>query len=346
MNQPQNDFIDVQVEPSGPRELAVSAQNNFMPLLTGQEAQRRIEAIKDFVRNQMVRDLDYGPIPGTNNKPVLLKPGAEKLCTLFGLRAQLRVASKIEDWDRPFLNYHYTCRLYRGDLCIAEADGACNSMEKKFRWRSVSEYKATPEDKERAVRREERKGNNGSYTVLILENDDIYSLANTIMKMGEKRAFVAATLIAVNASDYFTQDLEENAEPQPEPQRPQRKSEQQRQAPVQDDLAEQAREADRREKAEQEREQEGNPRVDWSRAHAKGTLANVYVDKKQNDKGPYTKYSAYLNRVAYSTFSDSIGSVLEKAKASNTPVVIFYQAKGNFKNITEVISGAEFGGKL
>lgn len=45
-----------------------------------------------------------------------------------------------------------------------------------------------------------------------IPNDDIYSLVNTILKMGEKRSLVAATLIAVNASDYFTQDMEDIVE--------------------------------------------------------------------------------------------------------------------------------------
>ncbi len=40
-------------------------------------------------------------------------------------------------------------------------------------------------------------------------NEEIFSLVNTILKMADKRAFVGATLIACNASDYFTQDIED-----------------------------------------------------------------------------------------------------------------------------------------
>jgi hypothetical protein len=40
-------------------------------------------------------------------------------------------------------------------------------------------------------------------------NEDIASQVNTINKMAQKRALVAATLIAVNASEFFTQDLED-----------------------------------------------------------------------------------------------------------------------------------------
>lgn len=43
-------------------------------------------------------------------------------------------------------------------------------------------------------------------------NEDVTSQVNTILKMAEKRAFVAATLIATNASEFFTQDVEDYIE--------------------------------------------------------------------------------------------------------------------------------------
>ena len=42
-----------------------------------------------------------------------------------------------------------------------------------------------------------------------IPNEDIFTLTNTILKMAEKRALVAATLIGCNASEFFTQDLED-----------------------------------------------------------------------------------------------------------------------------------------
>ena len=41
------------------------------------------------------------------------------------------------------------------------------------------------------------------------QNDTIAEQTNTILKMAQKRALVAAVLIATNASDYFTQDLDD-----------------------------------------------------------------------------------------------------------------------------------------
>lgn len=46
-------------------------------------------------------------------------------------------------------------------------------------------------------------------TVYRVPNEDIFSQINTIDKMAQKRALVAAVLIGVNASEFFTQDLED-----------------------------------------------------------------------------------------------------------------------------------------
>jgi len=40
-------------------------------------------------------------------------------------------------------------------------------------------------------------------------NDDIYSVINTLMKIGQKRAFVGAVLTCTGASEFFTQDIED-----------------------------------------------------------------------------------------------------------------------------------------
>ena len=49
-------------------------------------------------------------------------------------------------------------------------------------------------------------------TLYRVPNEEIFTLVNTVLKMADKRALVAATLIACNASDYFTQDMEDISE--------------------------------------------------------------------------------------------------------------------------------------
>jgi hypothetical protein len=42
-----------------------------------------------------------------------------------------------------------------------------------------------------------------------VKNPDVSDLVNTILKMADKRALVAATLIATGLSEYFTQDMDD-----------------------------------------------------------------------------------------------------------------------------------------
>jgi hypothetical protein len=48
-------------------------------------------------------------------------------------------------------------------------------------------------------------------TLYRIPNPDVADLVNTIQKMAQKRALVAATLIATSASEFFTQDVEDTS---------------------------------------------------------------------------------------------------------------------------------------
>lgn len=127
-----------------------------------------------FVGAQMKKGVDYGVIPGTK-KPTLLKPGAEKLCRLFSLRPSYELIHFITDFDQPIFHYHYRCTLVRQGEMVGQGDGSCNSREKKYE----------------------------------KQNYKIFDLTNTIVKMAQKRALVAAVLSSCGASEFFTQDIEE-----------------------------------------------------------------------------------------------------------------------------------------
>jgi hypothetical protein len=210
------------------------AAQALMPVLKVEQAVERHQAVVKFVKTIMQEDHDFGKIPGTE-KQTLLKPGAEKLTTFFGLSKRFDVAEKVEDWSgaghngEPFFYYVYRCSLYNGDLLIAQSDGSCNSFEKKYRWRKAE--RQCPVCGEAAIikGREEygggwicfaKKGGCGgkfsdgdqeieSQQVGRIPNPDVCDLVNTIQKMAQKRAFIAATLLAVNASEFFTQDVED-----------------------------------------------------------------------------------------------------------------------------------------
>lgn len=186
----------------------------------------------EFVRAVMQDGIDFGKIPGTD-KPTLLKPGAEKLCTLFSYLPAYEIVEKSEDWTgkdhngEAFFFYHYRCSIAdQSGRVIATGEGSVNSWEKKYRYRDAKPV--CPHCGQMAVNRSKDGGfycwkKIGGCGATFAENDtqitsqavgkipnpDIFDQVNTMMKMAQKRALVAACLLACNASEFFTQDVED-----------------------------------------------------------------------------------------------------------------------------------------
>ena len=210
----------------------------FMPVMDVKQAVARRGALVGFVQGIMVKGADYGAVPGTD-KPTLLKPGAEKLTTFFGL-APVFVSERIveefgDDGREPLFFYRYRCELYRMGTLVGSGIGSCNSRESKYRYRNGQ--RVCPECQKAAIARSKYPPRNqpnaepGWYCngkgggcgaqfdatdrritdqiVGKVPNPDIADLVNTIDKMAQKRALIAAVLIAVNASEFFTQDVED-----------------------------------------------------------------------------------------------------------------------------------------
>lgn len=195
-----------------------------------QEANERYQMLFAFVKQHMIPKTDYGIVPGTNGKPTLLKPGAEKLCRLFRLNSNLTLIYSIEDFSGKDHNgeslfyYRYKCELNHQGQLVATCEGSCNSWEKKYRYRD--EKPSCPKCGEKTIRRSEKEfycwtkiGGCGSRFPLnfeaiaaqktgLIQNVEIFDQINTIQKMAQKRALVGAVLLATAASEFFTQDLE------------------------------------------------------------------------------------------------------------------------------------------
>lgn len=218
-------------------ETALTVQSpHLMPAMSMMEARSRFQSLVAFTSDIMREGVDYGTIPGTN-KPTLLKPGAEKLTTFFGLSTRFDIIEKVEDWigdqhgGEPFFYYWFRCEMRRGDLLIAEADGSCNSWESKYRYRTA-ERKCPKCGQTTIIKGKEQYGGgwlcwakrggcgakfkNGDQAIEgqklgRIPNPNPADIVNTIVKMAQKRALVATTLLAVNASEFYTQDMEDLA---------------------------------------------------------------------------------------------------------------------------------------
>lgn len=215
-------------------EIMVVPQNMYLPAMNLQIAIDRRNELVGFVKKIMVDGTDYGKIPGAGDKPTLLKPGAEKLTTFFGLSPSFVLAGSEEDWDgnnhngEPFFYYRYRCELYRMGNMIAGGEGSCNSHESKYRYRKGE--RTCPNCEAATIYKSKEPGKGfycwtkkggcgatfgekdariiGQETGRVL-NPDVADQVNTFQKMAQKRALIAATLLAVNASEFFTQDIED-----------------------------------------------------------------------------------------------------------------------------------------
>jgi len=209
----------------------------IMPVLDIDGAMARRQAVIEFTRRLMVEGRDYGKVPGTGDKPTLLKPGAEKLASLFGLTPYFDPIETIMDWTgdahggEPFFFIRYRCTLRRGDMAVGQGVGSCNSWEKKYRYRKGE--RTCPQCGQPAIIKGKAEYGGGwvcfakrggcgykfrdddpailDQPAGQVKNPDAADVVNTIDKMAQKRALVAAVLIAVNASEMYTQDVEDYA---------------------------------------------------------------------------------------------------------------------------------------
>lgn len=193
---------------------------------------KRLANIVLGLRDQVFKkDLDYGVIPGTGNKPTLLLPGMEKLMRALHLRAEYVEKSRIEDFDNGRIYYRYECRLvdFETGQIVSTAIGSANSMESKWRWRD-QKRKCPVCGKEAIIKGKEEYGGGWlcfkkqegcgakfmdgdtsieSQVVGRIENPDIFDQMNTIDKIAQKRALGSAIKGAANVSEFFTVDLED-----------------------------------------------------------------------------------------------------------------------------------------
>jgi hypothetical protein len=216
---------------------ALVAQDNQFPAeqkrdmaMTINELVGESMLIQEVMKRVMKDGEHYGVIPGTNGKPSLLKPGAEKLARTF------RMAPKYQIQERDLGNGHREYRIITSLYNINTGDfwgegvGICTTMEKKYRYRTgpVTDTGRPVPQAYWTLRKENpgkaldmiggkgfstAKGEDGSWRVVVkgepVEHDNPADYYNTVLKIGKKRSLVDAVLTATSASDIFTQDVED-----------------------------------------------------------------------------------------------------------------------------------------
>lgn len=218
---------------------------------TFEEEKEIRKLVQEYVNESMTEGIDYGVIPGTgrddekeNKDPkklkmprkTLLKPGAEKIVAIFHCTPAFKVVHREERFGvDPFFNYMFRVQLLSPEgKIVAEGFGSANSHESKYRYRNAR-MKCPFCHKETVIKGKaeygggwlcwQSKGGCGQkwpdgakeiegQELGKLPNEDVATLANTILKMAKKRALVDGALALGRCSDMFTQDEEDEIEEQ------------------------------------------------------------------------------------------------------------------------------------
>lgn len=171
---------------------ALAKKPSLRPMYSPDEMIEFHKDVTALITKALVKGQDYGSVPGIN-KDFLFKPGAERLCKAFGCTAHYDIVSSEVNYDvqdkvktkyeektvKGRFSYTIRCSLKANDdRIIGDGIGLASTTEKK--------YSYAPCD------------NN-----------------NTVIKMAQKRALVAAVLNAFGLSDRFTQDEDSVEESKP-----------------------------------------------------------------------------------------------------------------------------------
>ncbi len=177
------------------------------------DMKQKLNFMEVFFKEVMVKDEDFGTIPGTG-KPTLYKPGAEKLLELYGFAALIKSREEEKNYDDGYYRAILTVQLVHRatGTIIGEGVGECSSYESKYRYRWVYENKIPNHIAKEDLLFEEKdewKNNvktGNTYKMFRIPNDDLFSQWNTVLKMAHKRALTGVTLQCTRSSGIFMQE--------------------------------------------------------------------------------------------------------------------------------------------
>lgn len=201
------------------------------PQIKATDLVNRLGTIREAMNTAMVKDVDYGVVPGTD-KPTLLKPGSEKLGVLFQLDIQLDNEKLWGPGEHLTVISRATAYHAPTGTRLGYGEGMCSTREKKYAYRK--QERTCPQCGAHAIIKGKaeygggwlcwkKKGgcgakfNDGAAEIENqpqgeVENPDLPDCWNTVIKMSEKRARVDCVLAVTGASALFTQDVEDMPE--------------------------------------------------------------------------------------------------------------------------------------
>lgn len=156
--------------------MELATQDVRMPVEALAKGKNYIVEINGQPAVKLVRDVDFGVIPGTT-KPTLYKSGAERILFSMGICSRYTIENAIERCDdEPYFMYRVKCSLYREvngkEVHITDGMGSANTNERQCGRASK------------------------------------FDLANSRLKIAKKRAMVDACLLVAQLSNAFAQDIE------------------------------------------------------------------------------------------------------------------------------------------
>ncbi|NTU49530.1 MAG: hypothetical protein HGA87_01305 [Desulfobulbaceae bacterium] len=217
--------------------------------LTVQDIKAQVNLIGSIMRSVMQDGEHYGTIPGCGNKPALLKPGAEKIMATFRLSNDTDIETV--EMPRDHREYRVKVTLYSpAGNRLGTGVGSCSTMEGKYRYRVgggeltdiviPKSYwdtnRGSPVEAAKILKGlankagiegdkfGKKKNDFGQWVITTfgdkVEHDNPADYYNTCLKMAKKRALVDAVLTTTAASDIFTQDGDDDLDPDDIPPNP------------------------------------------------------------------------------------------------------------------------------
>jgi hypothetical protein len=173
----------------------------------------------------MVEGTDYGKIPGTN-KPTLLKPGAEKLGVMFRLDPQFQTTETYHPDGHLTVKTYCTIHHAPTGQRLGGSSAICSTREGKYAWRKAD--RVCPSCGKPAIIKGKAEYGGGwlcwkkkdgcglqyaeddaaitGQPVGRVPNPDVADCFNTVLRIAEKRAFVAAMRLVTGASAIFDEE--------------------------------------------------------------------------------------------------------------------------------------------